>query len=115
MQPPLEIVYHDVARSEALDTHIREQVGDLAEACQELYRCRVTLERPKARGACQVRLEVATLPGEELVSMRDPGDGSPIVNVLDGLFEEAREQLVQAALRHEDEARARRMEVLTAL
>ena len=115
MVPPLEIVYHDVTRSEALEGHIREQAGDLAEACHELCGCKVTLERQHPRGRCQVRLELHTLPGEELVAVREPGDASPVVEVLDRLFDDAREHLAEVRARHEAEARTRRMDVLTAL
>ncbi len=113
MEPPLEIVYCDLARSATLDSHIRQQAGCLAESCHELCGCRVTLERP--RGCSKVRLEMLTAPGERLVAEGSPDDGAALEQDLDRLFAEARQQLCEASARYQNAAREHRMALLTAL
>lgn len=107
MVPPLEIVYHDFARSEALERHIREQAGELAEVCPDIRSCRVTLE-PSERCGCQVCLELSVQPGEEMMALRNPGRTPSLFGVVDALFGSVKTQLGQRAA-------SRRMEILSAL
>lgn len=109
MEPLLEIIYRGLARDAVLDSHIRQQAGGLAEACHDLCGCRVTLERPK--GPCRVRLEMRTVPGEELTAEGATADASALEQALDRLFDEGREKLE----RSQSQARERRMALLTAL
>lgn len=109
MVPPLEIVYHDFARSEALERHIREQAGELAEVCPDIRSCRVTLEQPDEHCGCQVCLELSVQPGEEMMALRNPGRRTlGLFGVVDSLFSSVKAQLGQRAA-------TRRMEILSAL
>ena len=109
MVPDVEIVYHDFARSEALERHIQEQLGELAVVRPDIRTCRVTLEQPNERCGCQVCLEVSARPGEDLMTLRAPSDPSAVFGVVDAGFDSAKDQLGKRA-----EA-TRRMEVLSAL
>lgn len=75
MQEPLEIVYHQVEPSEALEADIRERVGKLAKLYDRLTHCRVSIEalhRQHRTGNvydCHIVMQV---PGGELVVSRQP-------------------------------------------
>ncbi len=113
MEPAVEIVYRDQARSVRLEMRIRQQADDLARECHDLCGCRVTLARP--RGHCRLRLEMLTSPGEQLTAESRPGEDEALEQDLDHLFAEARQQLYEASARYQSAAREHRMALLTAL
>ena len=74
MQTPLNIVFHDIPRSEALEQHIRDKLESLEQLYPKLTRCNVTIEKPhrhKHQGnTFNVRIDLH-VPGEEIVVNRD--------------------------------------------
>ncbi len=53
MQVPLQIVYHDMERSDALDARIRDKIGKLERLYPNITSCRVTVDsndRHRSRG-----------------------------------------------------------------
>jgi ribosomal subunit interface protein len=74
MQVPLQINFHDVPQSEALETRIREKAGRLGTFHPRIMSCRVAVEatsRHKLQGKhYAVRVDVR-VPGREIVANRD--------------------------------------------
>jgi ribosome-associated translation inhibitor RaiA len=77
MQSPLEIHWHHVDRSDALDTKIREHVKKLESFCADIISCRVSVERPHGRhhqgNLYNLRITLK-VPGKEIVVQRDPAE-----------------------------------------
>jgi cold shock CspA family protein/ribosome-associated translation inhibitor RaiA len=77
MNIPLQITFHDVPHSEAVEQKIREAVTDLEQLYAEMMSCRVVVEAPHRRQRkgklYHLRIDV-TVPGSELVVNREPGD-----------------------------------------
>ena len=75
MKAQATITYRDVARTESLDSEIRERIGWLEERCPRLVGCHVMVERPHRsrhrHRLAHVRIDV-TVPGAEIVIDRDP-------------------------------------------
>ncbi len=98
MPIPLEISFHGLASSEALETHIREKVDMLSQLHPNLTRCIVTVEQPhhhKHQGnAFNVRIDLH-VPGDEIVVNRDRHE-DPYVALRDA-FDAARRQVVRHA------------------
>lgn len=74
VQLPLQITFHEMAPSAALETQIRERVAKLEEFHPRITRCRVTVEetsKHKHQGRhFRVNVDVR-LPGKEIVANRD--------------------------------------------
>jgi len=94
MQRPVQIAFHDVDRSEALETHIREKVSKLEELYPHMIGCHVAVEMPgKHRNQGKlfnVRVE-AHVPGGQVVVNRDLSEDVYIA--LRDAFDAARRQL----------------------
>ncbi len=77
MQIPLQIHYHDLTATDSLEGEVRRRAAKLDEMFERIISIRVTLEqRQHARAGgyrFHVRLEV-TIPGEDVIVSRDPGD-----------------------------------------
>ncbi|MCW8837052.1 MAG: ribosome-associated translation inhibitor RaiA [Rhodospirillales bacterium] len=77
MQVPLQISFHDVDHSDAVEERIREKVAKLEQHCDTITSCRVVVERPhknhRKGQLYNVRFDV-TLPGYEIVVKGDKGD-----------------------------------------
>jgi cold shock CspA family protein/ribosome-associated translation inhibitor RaiA len=110
MLVPLEIHFHNVDRSEAVEAAVRERAEKLEEFADDIVSCRVTVERPHKhhrRGnlfAVKVDLRFA---GGEVVASREPTEhhAHEDVNVaIRDAFKAARRQL-------EDRVRVRRGDV----
>jgi len=77
MRVPLQVSYHHVSPSEALEAVIRTKAAELESFYGRITGCHVAIERPgehhrKGKGAhYRVRIEV-TVPGQALVVGRDP-------------------------------------------
>jgi ribosomal subunit interface protein len=102
MQLPLQISYHDVPQSEALDARIREKAARLESFHPRIMSCRVAVEasdRHKHQGKhYAVRVDVR-VPGKEIVANRDHHED--VYVALREAFDAATRQL-------EDFARAQR-------
>jgi ribosomal subunit interface protein len=77
MQIPLQISFHDVDHSDAVEDRIREKVSKLEQYCDHITSCRVVIEAPHRHHhqgrLYNVRLDV-TVPGHEFVVKGDKGD-----------------------------------------
>ena len=104
MQRPVEITFHNVDHSDAIEADIRRRVAKLERYYQRISGCRVAIEVPhnqhRKGNTFEVRIEL-TVPGhDELVVSRDPGDSNahfdPFVAVRDA-FRAAERILVSHA------------------
>lgn len=76
MQLPIQINFHNLPPSEALEAKIREKVQKLTRITDTITACRVTIDTPHKHhhkgSTYQVTIDL-TLPGNEIVVSRDPG------------------------------------------
>ena len=94
MQRPVQITFHAVDRSEALETHIREKITKLAAFCPQMVGCHVAVEMPHKHHTQGKRFNVrieAHMPGGQVVVNRDSSE-DVYVALRDG-FEAAQRQL----------------------
>jgi ribosomal subunit interface protein len=110
MQTPLEIVFHQVDRSPAVEDAVRERVARLERFAHDITSCRVTVETPHRHhqqgNLYAVRVELR-YPGSELVVNRSPAAKHAHEDVyvaLGDAFRAARRQL-------QDRQRVRRGDV----
>lgn len=98
MQTPLNIVFHDVARSDALVQHVRDKLETLEHLHPKLLRCNVTIEKPhrhKHQGnAFNVRIDLR-VPGDEIVVNRDAHEDAYVA--LRDAFDAAKRLVMQHA------------------
>lgn len=79
MRIPLQISFHDIDHSDAIEEKITARVGKLETFCDYITSCRVVVEhhhRSTGRHKGQpyhIRIDI-TLPGDELVVKREPKD-----------------------------------------
>jgi ribosomal subunit interface protein len=98
MQVPLQISFHDVPQSEALETRIRDKAARLEAFYPRIMSCRVAVEashRHKHQGkhfAVRVDLRV---PGKEIVANRDHHED--VYVALREAFDAAKRQLEEYA------------------
>ncbi|HUL41561.1 MAG TPA: HPF/RaiA family ribosome-associated protein [Burkholderiales bacterium] len=74
VQTPLQIVFHGISHSDALETHIREKAQKLDSFHPQVLRCHVTVEQPhkhKHQGnRFNVRIDL-NVPGDTIAVNRD--------------------------------------------
>ncbi len=77
MQLPLQITFHGIDHSDAVEQYVRERAAKLDTMAARAVGCRVALELPhrhaKSGEHYRVRIDV-TLPGGEVVASRSPDD-----------------------------------------
>jgi ribosomal subunit interface protein len=70
MQTPLQIVFHQLAHSDAVEEHVRRRVAKLESLAPRITHCRVALQRAHRHAShvehYSVHVDV-TLPGGEVV------------------------------------------------
>lgn len=75
MQIPLQITFHNMPSSDAVEAKIRSRAMELEKFCDAIIGCRVAVEAPHHHHAAgnpfHVRVEV-TVPGDKLVARREP-------------------------------------------
>lgn len=79
MQIPVQITFHGLDHSPAIEERVREKVAKLEQFCSDITRCRVTIELHHRNTSNEhrkgepyhVTIDV-TVPGDELVVKRDP-------------------------------------------
>jgi ribosome-associated translation inhibitor RaiA len=75
MPVPLEIVFHQLDRSPAVEEDVRERVAKLERIAPDITSCRVTIEAPHRHhtqgNLYAVRVDLR-YPGSELVANRSP-------------------------------------------
>ena len=98
METPVQIVFHEVAHSPALESLIREKAGKLETIFPRLMRCHVSIEQPhrhKQQGnPFNVRVTLH-VPGGELVVNRDHHEDLYVA--LRDAFDAVRRQLEEHA------------------
>lgn len=107
---PIDIRFHDLERSEAVEAAIAERATALGTFDPSIMRCRVVVERIKGRGhqghLYAVRIDLHA-PGEEIVIDRDPGKN----HAHEDVYVAIRDAFDAARRRVEDAARRRGREV----
>lgn len=81
MQIPLQITFHGIDHSDAVEERIRGKVAKLEQLCDRITSCRVVIEAHHRNTSSMhhkgepfhIRIDV-TVPGSELVVARDPKD-----------------------------------------
>jgi ribosomal subunit interface protein len=100
MQTPVQIVFHKVAHSEALENLVREKTRKLEVIFPRLMRCHVSIDQPhrhKQQGEpFNVRITLH-VPGGELAVSRDRHED--VYAALNDAFDAARRQLEEHAQR----------------
>jgi ribosomal subunit interface protein len=117
MQIPLQVTFHGVDHSEAVETRIREKVGKLEQLYDRITSCRVVIEAHHRNTSnlhhkgepFHIRIDL-TVPGTELVVKRDPKD--PHVNediyvALREAFDSMERQLKEFAAMQRGESKPR--------
>lgn len=73
MQVPIEIAYHQVTKSEAVDQLIRAKMEHLEQFCDHVMSCAVVVERPhlheRSGNPFRVRVDLHVPPGHEIVAI----------------------------------------------
>jgi ribosome-associated translation inhibitor RaiA len=75
MDVPLELAFHNLEASEAVETRVRERVAKLEKMFPRLVACRVVVEAPHKQhqkgNVFRVRIEMS-VPGDDLVVSKEP-------------------------------------------
>ncbi len=77
MQSPLQVSFHQIDHSDAVEDFVEKKVEKLERYCDRIIGCKVAVDRPPHHhhkgNPFHVRLEVS-VPGDTIVINRDPGD-----------------------------------------
>jgi ribosomal subunit interface protein len=99
MQTPLQITFHGVPTSEAIERYVRVRADKLERFSERITGCHVTIETPhrhKQHGRHhRIRIDLV-VPGGELVVTRDPDerkDQEDLYASLDAAFDDAQRRL----------------------
>lgn len=106
MIKPLQVSFHGVDKSAAVEDHVREKVAKLEHLYPQMSACRVTIALPHNHHHQGKRFDVRidiSVPGKEIVVNRDHGDEDMYVTLRDA-FDAVRRQL-------DDHVRAHRGEI----
>ena len=106
MIKPVQVVFHGIERSDAVEEHVRDQVARLERLHPQVTGCRVTVGLPHNRQQQGKRFDVhveLAVPGGELMVNRGLGQ-EDIYAALRDAFDAAKRQL-------DDHGRAQRGEV----
>ena len=109
MQTPLEVSFHNMDHSDAVEARVREKAAKLQQVCDRMTSCRVTVEAANRKGAkgnrYNVHIEVG-VPGKQVVVDRNPGKNGSHQDVYAAVrdaFNAARRRLEE----HSDKRRQR--------
>ncbi len=111
MQVPLQVTFHGVEHSDAVERYVRRRAAKLDGAMERIVACRIALEHPhrSARHGDQYRVRVdVRIPGGEVVfASADRGDGgsADLYAAIDAALEGARRRIKE--LRSRSRARVR--------
>ena len=109
---PLQIVFRDVARSEAVETVIREKAEKLGQFFDRIMSCRVTvgiIQKHKHQGKLfNIRVDL-TVPGSEIVVNRDKAED--VYVAIRDAFDAAKRKLEEYARRIRGEVKTHELEV----
>ena len=111
MSTQVQISFHGVDHSDAVENEIRERIGKLEQFADRMIHCHVVVESPHKHGhkgrLYKVNIDL-TLPGHEIVVNRgsdtDHSHEDVYVAIRDS-FKEARRQLQDFTRRRQDQER----------
>jgi ribosomal subunit interface protein len=110
MQIPLEITFHGVEHSDAVEARIREKTAKLEQHCQNITSCRVAVEAEHHHqhhgNLWKVRIDI-NVPNKHIVVSRDHHDKQEHQDIYVAL----RDAFAAAARQLEDYVRIQRGEV----
>jgi ribosome-associated translation inhibitor RaiA len=117
MKIPLQITFHGIDHSDALEERIREKTAKLEQICDRITSCRVVVEAHhkntsslhKKGEPFHIRINL-TVPGTELVAARDPKDphiNEDIAVALRDAFDSMSRQLKDYVARQRGEVKVR--------
>jgi ribosomal subunit interface protein len=95
MNKPLQVLFHGVDRSAAVEEHVADKVAKLQHLFPQITGCRVTIALPHHHQQQGKRFDVrvdVSVPGKELVVNRERGDEDMYISLRDA-FDAARRQL----------------------
>jgi ribosomal subunit interface protein len=95
MNKPLQVLFHGIERSDAVEDHVREKVAKLERLFPQITGCRVTIALPHNHQQQGKRFDVrvdVSVPGKELVVNREQGDEDMYISLRDA-FDAAKRQL----------------------
>ena len=99
MTKPLQVLFHGVERSDAVEEHVRQKVAKLTHLHPQVTSCRVTIEVPHKHHQqgkqFEVRIELG-MPGKDLAVNRAPGNEDMYMALRDA-FDACKRQLDAAA------------------
>jgi ribosome-associated translation inhibitor RaiA len=106
MDTPVEILFHGIDKSEAVEQRVREKVAKLAKHFGRLTRCRVVLEAPhrspQKPKVYQIKIELG-MPGRRPIVVSHEREGSHAGEELNLALRDA----FEAALRRVDGMRSK--------
>lgn len=112
MQLPVEISYHGVMKSEAIDELIRAKADRLNKFCDHISRCDVIVEQPNhaqhSGNSYRVRIDVTVPPGHELVADERPIEHEmhePLTKIVNDAFKTMERQLKELVQRQRSEVK----------
>ncbi|OAN45118.1 ribosome hibernation-promoting factor, HPF/YfiA family [Magnetospirillum moscoviense] len=114
MQNSLQITFHGIDHSDAVETRVREKVGKLELLFDRITTCKVAIESHHKNSsnlhhkgdAFHVRIDLA-VPGSELVVKRDSDEHEDIYAALKGAFAAIERQLKEYVARSRGDVKAR--------
>jgi ribosomal subunit interface protein len=112
MKLPLQIAFHNMPHSEAIEELIREKAEKLDAFSDQIMSCRVVIEVPHKHhehgNFYQVRVDI-TVPGEEIVINREASEHTAFKDVhvaLRDAFDAARRRLEDYVRKHRQDVKA---------
>jgi len=111
MQLPIQITFHDLAHSDAVEQYVRTRAAKLDTLATRVTGCRVALEVPHRHARhgehYRVRIDV-TLPGGEIVAVRSPDDAKTYEDLyaaIDAAFDDVDRRLQDFVRRQRGDVR----------
>lgn len=112
MQIPLELAFHNMDRSDAVEANVRERVAKLERYFDRIIGCRVVIEAPHKHSRkgkmYEVRIDIS-VPGKEILVNRN----GPKNHAHEDVYVAIRDAFSAAARQLEDHARKARGDVKT--
>jgi len=111
MQVPLQIAFHNLERSDAIEELIEEKVAWLEHFYDRITACRVVIEAPhrhhRQGNPHQVRIDL-TVPGGEIIINREekPDQGQDLYVAIRDAFDVARRRLEEHIRRMRNEVKS---------
>lgn len=114
MQIPLQITFHGIDHSDAVETRVREKVAKLEQFFDRITGCKVAIESHRKNtsnlhhkgDSFSVRLDL-TVPGQELVVKREPDEHEDIYAALKSAFQAMERQLKDYVARTRGDVKSR--------